>query len=267
LTAAITSSTRANARSPRFAGRVAIVTGAGQGIGRCISLSFADEGADVVVVDMNLPAAEKVADAIRTRGRRALAVKADVTKSVEVTAAMAKALEQMGKIDILVNNAGGSARSKMSDFAESEESTWESVIGRNLIGTMNCTRAVINHMIGRSGSGSKIVNIGSGTGVSGSPRQVDYSAAKAGVIGFTKALAKEVGIHGINVNTVSPGVVNTEGLADVPKATVEANLARQAIKRLGEPQDIANAVLFLASDEASFITGQNLVVCGGARIS
>lgn len=260
-------SRRPTPRTLRFIGKVAVVTGGGQGIGQCICLSFADEGADVVIIDMNLVAAEAVVADIQAQGRRALALKADVTKSDEVAAAMRAALEQMGKVDILVNNAGGSARSKMSDFAESEESTWDMVIGRNLIGTMNCTRAVINHMIGRSGSGSKIVNIGSGTGVSGSPRQVDYSAAKAGVIGFTKALAKEVGAHGINVNTVSPGVVRTEGLADVPKATVEANLARQAIKRLGEPQDIANAVLFLASDEASFITGQNLVVCGGARIS
>lgn len=249
----------------RFQGKVVVVTGGGQGIGRAICLAFAREGADVVVVDVNAKAAESVVDEVKSLGGRGVATGADVTDLDQMKAAIGTALGYMGKVDVLVNNAGGSARTGMTDFVDSDSATWDLVIGRNLKGAMNSTRAVLGHMIERGGT--KIVNIGSGTGVSGSPKQVDYSAAKAGVIGFTKALAKEVGTYNINVNAVSPGVIRTEGLADVPKATVDANVSRQAIKRLGEPADIANAVLFLASEEASFITGQNLVVCGGGRIS
>jgi 3-oxoacyl-[acyl-carrier protein] reductase len=249
----------------RFEGKVAVVTGAGQGIGRAIALSFAREGADVVVTDIVMETVKAVAQEIKTMGRRALAVKADVSKSKEVNEMIETGLREMGKIDILVNNAGGGAREKVAEFAQSKEEIWDMVIGRNLKGALNCTRAVINHMVQR-GSG-KVVNLGSGAGVSGSPKQVDYSAAKAGVIGFTKALAKEVGVHGINVNSVSPGVIRTAALEQLPKEMVDTLISRQVLKRLGEPQDIANAVMFLASDDASFITGQNLVVCGGARIS
>ncbi|MFC1872546.1 SDR family NAD(P)-dependent oxidoreductase [Chloroflexota bacterium] len=249
----------------RFAGKSAIVTGGGQGIGRAISLSFAREGADVVVTDINLDVAKAVASEIMSMGRRALAIEADVSEYNKVNLMTEAALREMGKVDILVNNAGGGAREKVTEFSDSREETWNVVFGRNLKGTFNCTRAVIKHMINQ-GYG-KVVNIGSGAGVSGSPMQTDYSAAKAGIIGFTKALAKEVGVHGINVNCVSPGIVKTQAIELIPKKLVDENISRQAIKRLGEPQDVANAVLFMASDEASFITGQNLVVCGGGRIS
>jgi 3-oxoacyl-[acyl-carrier protein] reductase len=249
----------------RLDGKVAVITGGGQGIGRAICRELVAGGAAVVVVDLNLGAAQAAVEEAVQQGGRGFAVAADVTDTQQVEAAFKAAIEHFGGIDVLVNNAGGSARSAMSSFAESVRETWETVIDRNLIGTMNCTRAIVNHLMTRPGS--KIVNIGSGTGVSGSPKQVDYSAAKAGVIGFTKALAKELGEFDINVNTVSPGLIWSEGLADVPKATVEANLARQALKRYGQPEDIAKAVAFLASDDAGFITGQNLVVCGGGRIS
>jgi NAD(P)-dependent dehydrogenase (short-subunit alcohol dehydrogenase family) len=248
----------------RFEGKVAMVTGAGQGIGRAIALSLAREGADVVVSDIVMETAKAVAEEIKSMGHRALAIKADVTKSKEVNEMIETGLHEMGRIDILVNNAGGSAREKAVEFAQSKEEIWDSVIGRNLKGVLSCTRAVINHMIQR-GSG-KVVNIGSGAGVNGSPKKADYSAAKAGVIGFTKAFAKEVGKYGINVNCVSPGVIRTAATEQAPGELVDA-ISKQALKRSGEPQDIANAVIFLASEEASFITGQNLVVCGGKRIS
>ena len=252
----------------RFEGKVVVVTGAGQGIGRAIALSFAREGADVVVNDINIETAKGVAEEIKAIGRRALAIKADVSKSKEVNEMIDTGLRELGRIDILVNNAGAGPRKKAVEFAQSKEEMSDFLIALNLKGALNCTRAVINHMIQR-GSG-KVVNISTGAGVSGTPKMVDYSAAKAGVIGFTKALAKEVGAYGINVNCVSPGVTKTAAIEQLPKEVakdlVDDIFNMQALKRLGEPQDTANAVMFLASDEASFITGQNLLVCGGARI-
>src|SRR5262245_1258045 len=181
----------------RFVGKVALVTGGGRGIGKAICLGFAREGAHVAVLDLDLAAAQTTAGEVEALGRRGFAGQADVTDADRVAAVVTAAIAALGQLDVLVNNAGGSARGKMSDFVDSEPSTWDEVIGRNLRGTLTVTRAVLPHLIGRDDA--KVVNIGSGTGVSGSPRQVDYSAAKAGVIGFTKALAKELGQHGINV--------------------------------------------------------------------
>ena len=246
--------------------KVAIVTGAGYGIGRAIALSLAREGADVVVSDINIDTARIVAREIKATGRRALAIKADVTKSKEANKMVETTLSKFGKIDILVNNAGGSARERASEFRKSTEDVWDFVIARNLKGTLICCRAVINHMIER-GYG-KIVNLGSFVGVVGAAGQADYSGAKAGVIGFTMALAKEVGQYGINVNCVSPSVIfGTAATEQVPREIVDRNRRTQLLKRPGEPQDVANAVVFLASDDASFITAHNLLVSGGIGIS
>jgi len=250
----------------KLKGKVAIVTGAGYGIGRAIALSLAKEGADIVVDDINAETGKSVAEEIKAAGHKALFIKADVSKSKEVDELVKTSLHKLGKIDILVNNAGGSAREKCSEFRESTEEVWDFVLGRNLMGVLNCTRAVINHMIQRRDG--KIVNIASITGVSGGAGQADYSSSKAGIIGFTKALAKEVGIYGINVNCVSPGVIfKTAATEQVSKEVVDRYLSKQVLKRQGEPQDIANAVAFLVSDEASFITGHNLLVCGGVGIA
>ena len=249
----------------RLTGKVAIVTGAGYGIGRAIALTLAREGADIVVNDIDMKPAGDVAEEIRGCGRRVLLVEADVSKSDEVEEMVKASLRQMGKIDILVNNAGGSARERVSDFNVSTEEIWDFVLGRNLKGVLNCTRAVINHMIER-GYG-KIVSLGSIAGVGGGAGMADYSASKGGITSFAKALAKEVGHYGINVNCVSPGVIfKTHALEQVNAEVVERYLSKQVLKRQGEPQDVANAVLFLVSDEASFITGHNLMVCGGVGI-
>jgi NAD(P)-dependent dehydrogenase (short-subunit alcohol dehydrogenase family) len=174
-------------------------------------------------------------------------------------------LQRFGGIDILVNNAGGSARDRASDFHEAEEEVWSSVLVRNLHGTLACTRAVINDM--RERKSGKIVNLASVNGISGQAGFVDYSAAKAGIIGFTKALAKEVNSHGINVNAVAPGVIETRVVEQIPKETMEEILKKLNLNRLGQPEDVANAVLYLASDEASYVTGHVLVICGGGFIS
>jgi NAD(P)-dependent dehydrogenase (short-subunit alcohol dehydrogenase family) len=245
--------------------RVALVTGGGRGIGKAISLRLADEGAHVVIAATTLAPAQAVVDEIVRRGRRALAIQTDVSSSDAVRQCVAQALETFGQIDILVNNAGGSARGRMSLFCESEEETWEYVLGTNLKGVFHTCRAVINPMLAR-GSGS-IINIGSVAGMVGLASQVDYSAAKGAVIAFTKALAKETAAHGIRVNCVSPGPIRSDAGRSIPTER-KKSLAYETLShatgfdRFGDPEDIANLVAFLASDDAKFITGQNHPVCG-----
>ncbi|MFC1942861.1 SDR family NAD(P)-dependent oxidoreductase [Chloroflexota bacterium] len=253
----------------RLENKAAIVTGAGWGLGRAIALSLAQEGADVVVTDINIETAQKVAEQIKASGHRAMAIKADVTNSKEVDEMVNASLREFGKIDILVNNAGGSAREKCTEFRESNEETWDFVIGRNLKGTFICTRAVINHMIQRKSG--KIVNIASIAGVRSEAGQVDYGASKGGVLAFTRSLAQEAGPFGINVNSVSPGIIlGTAASENVPREITEQALSKQYLKRsdgrYGEPRDVANAVVFLVSEESSFITGDNILVSGGLGI-
>jgi len=245
--------------------RVAIVTGAAYGIGRGIALKLAREGADVVVADIELEQANKVADELKALGVNALVVRTDVTKSREVDRMVRAALDEFGKIDILVNNAGGTARERNAPFHKSEEEVWDYVIAINLKGMRNCTRAVINHMMERRSG--KIVSIASISGMVGSSNNmVDYSAAKAGIIGFTMALAKELGSCGINVNAISPGGVGETRAALAIPEVFEEYKKTTPLGRIGRPEDIANMVAFLASDEASFITGQNYAVCGGKSL-
>lgn len=238
--------------------KVALVTGGGQGIGQAIALSFAYEGAYVAVADRNLTAAETVAGEIQAAGGKALAVQVDVTDQVQVSAMVEAALSSFGQIDILVNNAG-TAFHKF--FSQSTSQDWEIDFNVNLRGAVNCSKSVIQQMIDRRYG--KIVSIASDAGKIGEARLVTYSAAKAGVIAFSKALAKEVGRYGINVNTISPGTIETPLAMGLLGDNVEQVVKSYAIRRLGQPQDIANAVLFLSSDAASFITGQSLSVNGG----
>jgi len=263
--------------------RVAIVTGAGRGIGRQIALTLAEDGAQVVANDFYEDRAKVVADEIKTTGGQAIPVQADVTNFEQVQAMVKKAIDQWGRVDILCNNAGNwgildpsaTAGRFAGLFIEMERSSWDQWLGVNLFGPLNCTKAVIEHMISRKYG--KIVNTISDAGRVGEPRQTIYSAAKAGVIGFTKALTKEVGCYCINVSCVAPGATYTEAtlgrFEERNKRTPEQKEREEAmyrvyplargLQRLGTPADVANAVVFLASDRAEWITGQLLSVSGG----
>jgi len=238
--------------------RIGIVTGGANGIGRAIALGLAKEGADVVIADIDSSQAEIVVDEIKGLGRKALAIKVDVTKINDVNLMVKTVLDKFKKIDILINNAGGSARERATLFCESTEDVWDYVIGLNLKGTFNCTRAVIEHMMQRRSG--KIVNVSSDTGLVGYSGFVDYSAAKAGIIGFTMALAKEVASYGINVNAVAPGPTETRAML----VALPGNKFKQktGLGRLGKPEEIAAMVVFLALEDANFITGQVFPVCG-----
>lgn len=241
--------------------KIAVVTGAGAGIGRAISLRLARDGADVVVTDINLEATKEVANEIQALKRKALPMKLDVMNNSEVKKAFEDIIQKFGAINILVNNAGGSARERKSLFHESDEEIWDYVINLNLKSVLNCCRAAIGPMIKqRSG---KIVNIASVSGILGHKKLADYSAAKAGVIGFTMALAKEVVSYGINVNCVSPGPIETPGvLKGHSQADRDEIKEATGYERFGKPEDIASMVAFLTGDESGFITGQNFPVCG-----
>jgi NAD(P)-dependent dehydrogenase (short-subunit alcohol dehydrogenase family) len=242
--------------------RIGIVTGGANGIGRAIAIGLAKKGADLVIGDVEIEPANEVVMEIKALGRKAIAVETDVSNSEETKRMAQTTLDEFGRIDILVNNAGGSAREMQSLFHESREETWDFVIGRNLKGVLNCTRAVINHMIERRSG--KILNIGSTAGILGQPRLADYSAAKGGIIAFSKALAKEVISYGINVNCVSPGPTQTRimNVMDSEGKRLEILKKFTGFGRLGKPEEVAAMVVFLVSDEASLITGQNYAVCG-----
>jgi NAD(P)-dependent dehydrogenase (short-subunit alcohol dehydrogenase family) len=250
----------------RLKGRVAIVTGAANGIGRAIALCLSREGANVVVADVDVEHSREVVGQINTLGGKATAMKVDVTKTEDTDRMVKTTLDEFGKIDILVNTAGGPVREGMADFThfhELPEKACNATINLNLGGVLNCCRSVARHMMERGGG--KIVNIASIAGVIGSSGMTDYSAAKAGVIGFTKALAKELAVYRINVNCISPGAIDHPG---TPKTGESWQRQKQTIhlRRFGEPDDIADTVVFLASDEASYIVGQNISVCGGRSL-
>jgi 3-oxoacyl-[acyl-carrier protein] reductase len=237
---------------------VALVTGAAQGIGKAISLLLAKHGADIVVSDILLEKATETAKEIETMGRKAMAVRVDVSKLGDVEQMVDAILKQFGKIDILVNNAG-ITRDKL--ILRMSEEDWDAVINVNLKGTFNCTRAVVRHMAKQRYG--KIVSIASVTGEMGNAGQVNYAASKAGVIGLTKTIAREFAQRGINVNAIAPGYIQTP-MTDVLSDKVKEDLKRLIpMDRLGQPGDVAEAVLFLVSDRSSYITGHVLNVNGG----
>jgi NAD(P)-dependent dehydrogenase (short-subunit alcohol dehydrogenase family) len=238
--------------------KIGIVTGGANGIGRAIALGLAKEGAGVVVADIDSDQANKVADEIRASGCKAMAIRADVGDFTETSSMVKTVLKAFKKIDILVNNAGGSARERASLFCESTEEVWDYVFRTNLKSSFNCTRAIIEHMIERRNG--KIVNIASDTGLVGYAGFVDYSAAKAGIIGFTHALAKEVASYGINVNAVAPGPTATRVM--LSKLSGDTFKQRIGLGRLAKPEEIAAMVVFLTTEDADFITGQVIPVCG-----
>ncbi len=231
--------------------KVAIVTGAGSqiGYGKAIAVTLAEEGCDVVCADIDLPGAKQTAGEIEALGRRALAVKADVTKQAQVDAMVEKTIDKFGKIDILVNNAGAS--SQLRPFIEMTEEDWEFDIQTNLVGQMRMARAVLPQMIARKYG--RIINTSGGQGI---PDISIYGAAKGGVVQFTKALAREVAQYGIIVNAVGPGLGKTGLVYRAPKAMLAEEKKASLIHRLCEPRDVAPVVAFLASDKCSYMLGQ-----------
>ncbi|MFA6350151.1 MAG: 3-oxoacyl-[acyl-carrier-protein] reductase [Candidatus Omnitrophota bacterium] len=238
--------------------RVALVTGAAQGIGREIALAFAREGADVIVGDVNLEKASATAKEIEALGRKALAIELNVTDSKKVDEVINKILDKFAKIDILINNAG---ITKDGLLLRMKEEDWDAVISVNLKGTFLCTKAVSRVML-KQHSG-KIVNIASIIGIMGNAGQANYAASKAGIIALTKTTAKEFASRNINVNAVAPGFIQTDMTAKLPEEVKQKMLAAIPLNKLGTPLDIANLCIFLASADSDYITGQVIIVDGG----
>lgn len=245
----------------RLEGKSAVVTGGGRGVGRAVSLAFAREGADVVVnYAARVESAEEVVEEIQRVGRRAVAVKGNVADKGDCEAVMRTAIERFGRIDILVNNAGISKPAMLFKMTEEQ---WDEVVDVHLKGAFLCTQAASPYFMEQKGG--RIINVTSVAGIVGTTGQVNYSAAKGGLIALTKSCARELAKFGVTANVISLGIVSTEmtqKLRDDPKLR-EIYLRRILLNRYAEPEDVAPAFVFLASDEARYITGQLLCVDGG----
>jgi 3-oxoacyl-[acyl-carrier protein] reductase len=246
-----------------FNGKVAVVTGSSRGIGRATALRLAAGGAKVVVnYQGNKASADEVVEQIRSGGGEAIAVQADVRDVAQVQALMEVAKGAFGRVDILVNNAGTTRDTLIMRMSEEE---WDVVIDTNLKGAFNCIKAVSRQMM-RQRYG-RIVNVSSVAGLSGNAGQANYTSAKAGLIGLTKTVAKELGSRGITCNALAPGFVLTDLTASLPEDLIQKAVDRTPLGRTGLAEDMAAAVCFLASDDAGFVTGQVLAVDGGLSIS
>lgn len=243
----------------RLKDKVAVVTGAAQGIGKAIAETLAQRGAHVVIADIQLEKAEATAQAIAAgAGRRAIAVQCNVADSDSAKALIDRAIEEFGRIDILINNAGTTRDNLIMRISEAD---WDLILGINLKGAFNCSKAAVRPMMKqRSG---RIVNISSVVGLAGNGGQTNYAASKAGLIGFTKSLAKEVGGRNITVNAVAPGFIATDLTSEILGRMKDEAIKATPLGRLGTVEDVAYAVAFLVSDDAAFITGQVLSVDGG----
>jgi len=239
-------------------GKTAIVTGAAQGIGKVIALGLAKCGADIAVSDINEDSLSSAVKEIEALGRKAIAVKMDVSSLKDCEDMVKKTIDAFGKVDILINNAG---ITRDTVLLRMKEEQWDQVIQVNLKGTFNCTKAVIRSMF-KQKSG-KIINISSVTGAMGNAGQANYSASKAAVMGFTKSIAREYAHCGITVNAVAPGFIKTAMTDAIPEKDRDAMISIIPAKRLGLPEDVADTVCFLASDMANYITGQVIHINGG----
>jgi 3-oxoacyl-[acyl-carrier protein] reductase len=238
--------------------RVALITGAGRGIGRAIALEFSQRGAAVMINDMDAEAAASASDEITSAGGRAAAMKADVSDAVQAQDLITSAMDTFGDLHILVNNAGITRDGLIMKMSEAD---WDAVLAVNLKGTFNCSKAAVRHMV-RSRYG-RIISIASVAGQMGNAGQTNYASSKAGQIGFTKSLAREVASRGITVNAIAPGFIDTGILSAMNPETLAAAVKLVPLGRKGMPAEIAYAAAFLASDQAAFITGQVLGVDGG----
>ena len=240
-------------------GRVAIITGAGRGIGRVVALRLARDGADIAIADVDLAAAESVASEVRALGRRALAAQMDVTRKSEVQAVVARVVAELGRIDILINNAG--VLGPTTAVVDTPEEEWDRCIAVHLKGTFLCSQAVIPQML-KQGRGW-IVSMASVAGKEGNPNLAAYSCAKAAIICFTKSLGKELATKGINVNCVAPTVIETDLVKGMDPGQLEALLAKIPMRRTGKPEEVASLIRYLVSEEAAFVTGQCYDLSGG----
>ena len=267
-----------------LSGRVALVTGGSRGLGRADALTLARAGADVVIADILVESdtsaaerygalaqaavaqgmvhSESTVEDIRSLGRRSLAVRCDVTDRNEVAAAVARTVDELGSVDILVNNAG--TLDHVGQFHDQQPELWERDLRVNLTGAFNCAQAVWPHM--RERRWGRIVNMASVAGTLGGFGQASYSTTKAGLLGLTRTLAMEGGRHGITCNAIVPGIIGTEAFQMSNPAMNERIASRTVFKRPGEPQDVANAIAFLCSDLASYVTGIELNVSGGVEL-
>jgi len=242
----------------RLLGQVALITGGARGIGREIALLFAREGADVALFDVNPEQLTHTAGELRALGRRAEGVVVDVTDGKQVDDGVAKVLDKLGKIDILINNAG---ITKDGLLVRMDDAQWDRVLDINLKGTFLCTRAVAKSMMKQRRG--RVVNIASIVGLIGNPGQANYAASKAGMIGFTKAVAKELASRGVTCNAIAPGFIKTEMTDALPEQAKQRLMEAIPMGTLGEPSDVARAALFLVGEASRYITGHVLVVDGG----
>ena len=242
----------------RLKDKKAIVTGAGQGIGRAIALKLAQEGADVAIAEINSDTGTQTKKKIEAIGRKTISMPADVTDRQQVKEMVNQVLTAWGRIDILVNNAGFDRGASLLKIKEED---WDAVLEVHLKGTLNCIQAVAPHMIEKQYG--KIVNISSIWGKTGANAEISYCSAKAGLIGLTKSVAKELGRYQINANVVLPGLILTPTIAKMAEKYQNMIIENTPMRRIGQPEEVANVVAFLASDEASFMTGATIEVSGG----
>ncbi len=239
-------------------GKIALVTGASRGIGQAIALGLGNAGATVIGTATTADGAENISSVLQAANIAGSGLKLDVCNTDEISTLLKRVTDEFGPIDILINNAGITRDNLMLRMKDEE---WDQVMDTNLKGVFRMSKAVLRGMMKlRAG---RIINIGSVVGSTGNPGQANYAAAKAGLLGFTKSLAREVGSRGITVNAVAPGFIDTDMTKELPENAREALLSQIALGRLGSPEDIAVAVLFLASDAAAYISGETLHVNGG----
>lgn len=246
----------------RLGGRVAVITGAGQGIGKAYANRLAEEGAKVVIADINEANANSVANSLMNNGMEATAITVDVSNKESVHNMVNRVVEKYGKVDILVNNAAIFSNIQLKPFEELTIDEWDLTMAVNLRGPLLCCQAVIPHM--KKQKSGRIINISSGTIFMGMPNYLHYVTSKAGVVGFTRALAREVGDYGVTVNTLCPGSTMTEISRDPEMIRRKKELVKDlCIKKIQEPEDLVGTLAYLASDDAGFVTGQMINVDGG----